>query len=240
MPGRSRKKKQDDEYPDRSTIVPRIKHRQFLKALREMDVPKDQMPVTEPLVADLLVTYAFDLPGMFQMVTYDAMKVLGIAPKEFRQLALTNLKRQLPKIGIATEEPLRRIVTGENLEACVLLATRFWNDVAGQTEGDVVAVVPSRDLILFCSSKSREGIGFLRAAAELVLSSEGTHALSKQLLTWRNGTWAKYNGSARKPAGKKHPKRKAGRHVNVNGKSLHVPINRLRQRAPRRRDGPGR
>src|SRR5262249_23307121 len=69
MPARSRKRKQDDEYPDRSTIVPRIKHRQFLKSLRDMDVPDDQMPVTEPLVADLLVTYAFDLPGMFQMVT---------------------------------------------------------------------------------------------------------------------------------------------------------------------------
>src|SRR5262249_14613349 len=194
-----------------STIVPRIKHRQFLKSLRDMDVPDDQMPVTEPLVADLLVTYAFDLPGMFQMVTYAAMKVLGIAATDIRQLAVANLREQLPQIGIATEEPLRRIVTGENLEACVLLATRFWDDVAGQTEGNVVAVVPSRDLILFCSSKSGEGIGLLRGAAEVVLSSEGTHGLSKQLLTWRNGKWAKYDGKAARPAGKKRVKRNADR-----------------------------
>jgi uncharacterized protein YtpQ (UPF0354 family) len=240
MPGRSRKKKQDDEYPDRSTIVPRIKHRQFLKSLREMEIPEDQMPVTEPLVADLLVTYAFDVPGMFQMVTYNAMKVLGIGPEDIRQLALANLKRQLPQIGIATQEPIQRIVTGENLEACVLLATRFWDNVAAKTEGEVVAVVPSRDLILFCSSKSELGIELLRGAAEDLLAAEQTHGLSKQLLTWRNGKWAKYNGKAREPAGKKHPKRKTSRQANVNGKSPHVPITRLRQRAPRRRDGPGR
>ena len=61
------KKKQLPE-PDASQIVPRIKHTNFLQALREMGTGPDDTPVTEPLVADLLVTYAFDLPDMFQMV----------------------------------------------------------------------------------------------------------------------------------------------------------------------------
>jgi hypothetical protein len=53
--------------PDRSTLVPRIKTPEFLAALRQMQIPADQMPYTEPLVADLLVAYAFDLPDSFQM-----------------------------------------------------------------------------------------------------------------------------------------------------------------------------
>src|SRR5262245_59599454 len=121
MAGKS-KKNTSPERPDRSTVVPRIKHRQFLKTLREMDIPNDQMPFTERLVADLLVTYAFDLPSLFRMVSKEDLKELGIADDEVRDMALENLRRQLPKVGIVDEGPARRIVTGENLEACMLLA----------------------------------------------------------------------------------------------------------------------
>jgi hypothetical protein len=61
------KKKPAASEPDTSAIVPRIKHTNFLVALRDIVKKPDDMPVTEPLVGDLLVTYAFDLPEMFQM-----------------------------------------------------------------------------------------------------------------------------------------------------------------------------
>lgn len=51
----------------RSLIVPRIKHTNMFAALDETNVPPDERPFTEPLVADLLVAYAFDLPKVFQM-----------------------------------------------------------------------------------------------------------------------------------------------------------------------------
>jgi len=202
MAGPSKKKKQEPEKPDPTTIVPRIKHLQFLKTLGEMDIPKGQMLYTEPLVADLLVAYAFDLPDLFQMVTHDDLKELEIPRGEVREIALANLKRQMPKIGVADADSYFRIVTGENLEACVLLASKFWDNTAAKTEGAVVAAVPSRDILLYCSSDSAAGIEFLRALAKEITDTGETHTLSKHLLTWSNGKWEKYDGKARKSATK--------------------------------------
>jgi uncharacterized protein YtpQ (UPF0354 family) len=178
--------------PDRSTLVARIKTLQFTAALKGMNIPEDQLPYTEPLVADLLVTYAFDLPGMFQMASGAAIAELGIRPEEVRAVAVANLKRQLPQIGSAEHGPARRIVTGENMEACTILAGPYWDQIAAETEGEVVVAVPSRDVVLFCSSKSAEGIAALRAASAEVLQEETTHRLTERLLVWRGGRWAEF------------------------------------------------
>jgi uncharacterized protein YtpQ (UPF0354 family) len=187
------KKMQSPAEPDRLDIVPRIKHTQFLASLREMDVPADQMPVTEPLVGDLLVTYAFDLPGAFQMVSSTDLERLSISPGEIRCIAIANLKRQIPEIGIAEESPLRRIVTGNDLEACTLLADTFWSDMTAEVPGEIVAAVPSRDVLLFCGSQATDGIRAMRELAEEVRRGESTHALSEHLLVWRGGKWLVYS-----------------------------------------------
>lgn len=191
MFGKFRKKKEPE--PDRSTLVPRIKTDQFTAALRGMNIPTDQMPYTEPLAADLLVAYAFDLPGLFMMASGAAIAKLGIPPDDVRQVALENLKRQLPEIGVAEHGPVRRVVTGENLEACILLASKFWDEVAGETAGDVVAIVPSRDHLFFCGSESAEGVKALRLVAAELANSAGNHGLSDRLLVWRAGRWAEFD-----------------------------------------------
>src|ERR1700722_8155742 len=192
MFGWFKKKNSVAAEPDRSTLVPRIKTLLFTAALKGMNIPEDQLPYTEPLVADLLVTYAFDLPGMFQMASASAIAELGIRPDEARAVAVANLKRQIPEIGFAEQGPIRRMVTGENLEACTILAGPFWDQTAAETKGDVVIAVPSRDVVLFCSSKSAEGIAALRAASGKVLREETTHGLTERLLVWRGGRWAEF------------------------------------------------
>ena len=182
------KKRQPPEL-SRSTIVPRIKHMNFLKALGDRGIPKDQMPVTEPLVADLLVTYAFDLPDMFKMASIDDLNQLSIDPAELQQLAITNLRRQLPQIGIVDEPPLKRIVTGNDLEACTLLATSFWEGLAGEVPGELVIAVPSRNVVLACGSQAEDGVRTMRTLSAQIRSGEPVHGLSTHLLTWRDGAW---------------------------------------------------
>jgi len=188
------KKNRAKDEPDRSALVPRIKNLQFTAALKGMNIPQDDLPYTEPLVADLLVAYAFDLPGMFQMASRSAIAQLGIRPEETRGIAIDNLKRQLPEIGHAEHGPVNQIVTGENLEACTLLATTYWDAMAEETEGEIVLAVPSRDVVLFCSSKSNEGIKALREVSAEVLQAETTHGLSDRLLVWRGSRWAEFRG----------------------------------------------
>ena len=111
---------------DTSLIVPRIKHINFAAAVRERIKNEDDMPVTEPLVADLLVTYAFDLPDSFQMVRRRDVTELGLPPEQLRAIAIANLKRQVGNFGYQGDPPLVQVVTGNDLEACVLLLDDFW------------------------------------------------------------------------------------------------------------------
>jgi uncharacterized protein YtpQ (UPF0354 family) len=196
MFGKPAKKPVAQANPDRSTLVPRIKHLNFTAALKAMNIPADQLPYTEPLVADLLVTYAFDLPGLFQMASQAALAAAGIAPAEARDVAIGNLKKQLPGIGVQEHGPVCSVVTGNNLEACTLLATTWWEQMATQIPGEIVAAVPSRDVLLFCSSQSLEGLAALKSVSSEVLQQETTHALTSRLLVWRKGQWKAVRESA--------------------------------------------
>jgi hypothetical protein len=60
-------------------------------------------------------------------------------------------------------------------------------------QGELVAVVPSKDLVLFTSSKSKAGLARMKATAERGFAG-GSYAISKTLLVWRDGTWQEYRG----------------------------------------------
>jgi len=62
------RKKAEPVAPDVSQIVPRIKNTNFLAALQEVGTGLDDTPVTEPLIANLLVEadyVGFSIPNLF-------------------------------------------------------------------------------------------------------------------------------------------------------------------------------
>ncbi len=177
----------------RSAIVPRIKNPKFIAALRKMGLSDEQMPVIEPLAADLLVTYAFDLGASFRMASREALAGLGLQPTQLRELAVENLKRILPQIGYYRNGPLRRIATGENLEACTLLAGPFWDLIAAEHDGEIVATAPSRDVVLFCSSRAADGLAALREESAEILKVDRRHGISDRLLVWRHERWHEFS-----------------------------------------------
>lgn len=182
---------QQPEFPiDAGLILPRIKHLNFLAGLNQAGVPPEQLPITEPLVGDLVVTYAFDFPSGFMMVRPEDAAQLNVAQDQLRKLSLDNLKKQMPQIAVEAQGgdgEVRRIMTGNHLEACTLLAQNFWKTVASQIAGEIVAVVPSRDVVLFCSSQSRQGIETMATMAREVFQGAAGHALSDQFYVWRDG-----------------------------------------------------
>ena len=62
--------------------------------------------------------------------------------------------------------------------------------------GEIVAVAPSRNAVLFCSSESDEAMEVLPQIAIDVHEQAQRHGLSTQLLVWRKGAWAPYDGAA--------------------------------------------
>lgn len=175
---------------DPALIVPRIKHSNFLDILRGKIKNEDSLPATEPLVADLLITYAFDLPETFQMVRLMDVRQMGLTPGQLRATAIANLKRQLGAIGRVGEPPLLKVVTGHNLEACLLLVDDFWTGLAGKIPPEIVVGVPTRDVLLITTSASTKGgIERLRDAVTEAQTGDNTHWLTKRLLVRRAEKW---------------------------------------------------
>jgi len=181
--------------PNPSLILPRIKQLGFNDALKQAGAPPDQWPVTEPLVGNLVVTYAFDLPAGFVMVRPQDLTQLGLAPDQLRKLSLDNLRREMPEIAVEVTGDVHRVITGKNFEACTLLAPNFWTKVASQIDGEAIVAVPSRDVVLFCSSVSSQGLTDMVSLANEVLRQEAAHALTNELLVWR-GAWQIFSTNA--------------------------------------------
>ncbi|HEX8405580.1 MAG TPA: DUF1444 domain-containing protein, partial [Duganella sp.] len=80
-----------------SQLQPRIKHLNFLRALREAGVPAGEVPYNTPLCGELLVTYAFDLPDSLVMATTGLLERAGVGVNDLPTLAHANLRRVLPQ-----------------------------------------------------------------------------------------------------------------------------------------------
>lgn len=176
--------------PDQSTIVPRIKHLNFLEATQSMNLPPESEPVTEPLVGDLLVTYAFDLPHAFQMVTGADLERLGLSREEMRAIAIDNVREQLDAVDIHGEPPVVQVFAGNNLDACLLLCDEIWESIAETIPPELVVAVPTRDLVLLTTTRSSKGgLDLIRRTAKEARETERTHSLSEHLLVRRDGGW---------------------------------------------------
>lgn len=191
------KKKQPPESvadtADVSTLVPRLRHGAYLDKIRRMGVPADQLPYSEPLVGELVVVYAFDLPTHFEMATSASIQRLGLSKSEVRGVAVENLVNAMDQVGLQDLGPVKRVIVGENLAASTLLIDRFWQQVAETIPGEVVVGVPGRDYVLCCSSQSDEGLVAIRELTSGIYEREEDAAISDQLLVWRGG-WQLLDG----------------------------------------------
>lgn len=175
---------------DPSLIVPRIKHTNFLVYARDNTKNEDDLPPTEPLVADLIITYAFDLPEMFTMARMRDIRELGLSSEQLRAIAVTNLKQQLRNIGRQGDPPVMRMVTGNGLEACVLLLDDFWQSLSGKIPPEIIVGVPTRDVLFVSSTRAgKEGIRQLREAVRQARTGDNTHWLTEHLLVRRADKW---------------------------------------------------
>jgi uncharacterized protein YtpQ (UPF0354 family) len=184
------KKQPAPQEPNRDVIVPRLKHLNFLSVYDQMGATAEDRPITEPFAADLLVTYAFDLPETFQMVSVRDCNELGLSTGELKALALSNLRKQLPSVQVEGQPPIYMAKVGNDLEACLLLLDEVWTDISSQMPGEIVAAVPARDMLLFTSSEWQDVVKELKAlASETVQKFPDAHNLTQSLLIRRGEKW---------------------------------------------------
>lgn len=178
--------------PDTNNIVAVIRDDLFLRQYEKMGATKTNRLVHEPLAADMHVVFAEDSEGGIVYLSEGSRQMLGLDLPALRQLSVANLRRILPKVSRHGSGPVFMLVADGNYESSLLLSDKLWDEQAQAVQGELVATVPTRDVLLFTGSSSAADIKKMRQAADKVFES-GSHVISKSLLVRRNGRWEKFS-----------------------------------------------
>lgn len=187
----------DEAKVDRARIVPIIKDRQWLseiaQSLKNRGANKPIENVFEEFNEQLVIVYAEDSPKNIRYLIPKNLEEIGVSRTDLRAIAVSNLRRILPKIEVHKGPVLSMVTAGGDYEACLLLLNDLWVDGAIQVDGDIVVAIPSRDLLLVTGSKTPDGIAKLR---ELAIKSlqQSSYRLTDTLFVYRNGRFEKLEG----------------------------------------------
>lgn len=174
-----------------SNIVPIIKSSVAAADIGQATWLEDlPLPIHRPLVENLLVMYAFDLPERFAFLNQREASELNLSPSELHDLAINNLLNRLENIDIQqmNDLPLFCVEIGGNLDASLMLLQEVRDVMANDVPGEIVAAVPSRDVFLVTGSDSMEGIAAIQAVIEDVWAN-ADHLLSRQLWACKDEQW---------------------------------------------------
>jgi uncharacterized protein YtpQ (UPF0354 family) len=174
-----------------NSIVPVIRDESYVKQFAELGATTTNSIVSEKLAADLNIVYAIDGDGMITFLREDDRKRLGFDLPVLRKLAIQNLRRLLPELKRAGDGPTFMLVANGDYDSSLLLADGVWENESKSVEGDIVAAVPARDVLIYTGSRSPDGIKKLRQVVAEVQKSN-SHLVSNTLLVRRNGRWEKF------------------------------------------------
>jgi uncharacterized protein YtpQ (UPF0354 family) len=167
----------------RENIIPIIKDYEYYAFGKKPDAL-----LREHLVADLWIVYAADLPDSTRSLSAVERDGLGIAQNELRELSIANLLRILPQIERHGDGPWYLLAAGGDYVASILLLDEVWQQFEEEIDGDIVAVAPARDVLLYTSSKSSEGLVRIRDKARDIVQG-GHHVISETLIRRTLGQW---------------------------------------------------
>jgi uncharacterized protein YtpQ (UPF0354 family) len=172
--------------PDRTRVVPLIKDASYLADIKVRTAGRFK-PLAEHLAGDIWIVYALDQPKGMKILTADQAKPLARTPAELRGLAVTNLRRILKGVQSRGDGTVIMLTAGGSYEASLLLLDELWSKQARVVDGDVVASVPNRDVLLFTGSRSAAGIA--KICEMMARAGERQYAISRTLLVRRAGRW---------------------------------------------------
>lgn len=145
--------------------------------------------VSEPLVADLHIVYAIDTPLTVKMLSPETQKELALTTPELRALAIENLQSLTRQPEIHGEPGMGIVVCGGSYEASLLLVDSVWQFVEEHIEGEVLACVPTRDVLAIADSKRPNALRFLRGYADKLFDKAASYLISRTILRRHKGVW---------------------------------------------------
>ena len=187
---------------DRSTILPviwsglppesgsgKIVHTITVNGVDSKLIRHTNQFVTEPLAADIYILYFGTRDGDGVYLTEDDRKLLNLDLPALHELAVVNLAGLVP--GIIHPEPEQpfTIKAGGKYSASLLLADKLWDKEASAVRGELIAAVPSGNVLIYTGSASPGGVEALRRKVQQVYGGSRDVVISTTLLVRRNGKW---------------------------------------------------
>lgn len=146
-------------------IVPVLKRADPAPRDDALDLRPDLRPLADNLAGELLIMYAFDLPGHFEYLSCRDCQSLGIDHASLRSLSVRNLTRRRTKPEILRPSGAAFMLRLDgDLEASLLLADHLWPQLQRRVGGEIVVAVPSRDVLAISGTGITGGVQALRRA----------------------------------------------------------------------------
>lgn len=178
----------------RENILAVVKDRKWPEEMKEASLKSGSKKapdlVYEPLNEQLIIAYVEDTPDNMAYFSVEELDKAGIKRSELRELAITNLRKQLPKLELHKGPELMMIDAGGNYETSLLLFDNMWRENKLGVAGEPVIAIPARDLLLVTGTKTPGGIKKLRETAHKA-ASESSYWLTEDLFVYRQGKFTR-------------------------------------------------
>lgn len=162
-------------------IVPRIKNTNFVSALSELQgMTEELMPITTPIVGELLLTYSIDQGTEFTSISKKILSEIGKSLEDVHSMALSNCLQVMRSLRMNTNDLIYELSVDENMAACTILFPDLWKQIEEEIGGKAIAAFPHRDAVLYTRLDSDAGISELNRLLN-TLDFSDNHSLSKKL-----------------------------------------------------------
>ena len=164
--------------------------------LQRLGASSESLPWSQPLVGDLILTWAMDRDSDRIAVSPASLRQFGLD----RQLTQASLATQAERNALAVlrtirqgqHGPITALSCDNHLMASALLYPELWNQLEQQAGDELVVAVPHRDEIWYVAASDHDAVDALRA--ELAgYSAPDNHGLSGLLFVREEGEWEVYN-----------------------------------------------
>ncbi len=128
-------------------------------------ISAEQLPIVDRFVGNLSIRYAVDGEMAMINVTPEKLRELGIRREELLALSVKNLHARYPEAEVTRSDTYNLVSRAGDLESSWMLDVSFWNEESKRMEGELVASVPSREVMVWVDSANAPLLVETRRAA---------------------------------------------------------------------------
>lgn len=175
----------EDARPDLLPTVRARAYYEFATLQAKASGSKEGPDVPQQIIGEhLSASIVYDLPSAMRSLTARELQAWGVTFYEALEAATDNL-REMTKGVMSPAEGVYLSMTGDNYDPSRLLLPDMWRQL--EFQGDPVAVIPNRDVLLVTGSENDTGLEVLAALAEEGLKQ--ARPISGRLLRLEGDTW---------------------------------------------------